>query len=143
MVQYGIANQNLQKLISKDNSVASSGDSQRVSNALMYSIYSNSQKICLDKILQDHGLYPLFEMNNNFRYIITLPSSSDVLKAQTGQTLDSYSLKNLELEYETIDNQELVDQISTLYSSGRSLSCEHLTLLKTEFCNASITSVNE
>ena len=107
MVQCGIATENLRKLISKDDSGTSSGDAQKVSDALMYSVYSNNQKICLDSIIQDHGLYAPFEMNKNFCYIITLPSSSEILKAQGGQTLGSHTLEKLELEYETIDNQEI------------------------------------
>ena len=69
-------------------------------------------------------------MNNNFRYIITLPQSSEILVAQSGQTLGSYSLENLELEYETIENQAIANSVSSEYGSGHSLSYEHITLMK-------------
>ena len=60
MIEYGIASKNIRKLISKDDSGSSSGDAQKVSDALMFSIYGNKQKICLDKIIRDHGLYAPF-----------------------------------------------------------------------------------
>ena len=95
------------------------------------------------RIISDHGLYTPFQMNNNFRYILTLPQSSEISVAQSGQTLGSYSLENLELEYETIENQDVANSVSSVYGSGRSLSYEHLTLMKTTVLAASSTLVNE
>ena len=66
MVEYGIADENLRKLMSKDDSGAKTGSTQKVSDALVFSIYDTKQKICLDKIIGDHGLYCLYRMNNNF-----------------------------------------------------------------------------
>ena len=143
MIEYGIANINTRKLISSDDSGASTGDAEKVSDALMLSIYSKKQKICLEKIIADHGVYAPFSMNNNPRYIITLPSASEVLIAQGGETLGTYTLKNIQLEYETIDNHDLASQVSSLYSTRRSLSYEHLTLMKTVIWNANDTLVNE
>ena len=131
MIQYGIASENLRKLISKDDSGATSGDTTKVSEKLMFDIYGTKQKICLDRIISDHGLYAPFQMNNNLRYIITLPQSSEILVAQTGQTTGTYSLENVELEYETIENESIARSVSSLYGSGRSLSYEHVTLMKT------------
>ena len=82
-------------------------------------------------------------MNNNPRYIITLPAASEILIAQSGETLGSYSLTNIELEYETIDNPDLANEISSLYSTGRSLSYEHVTMMKAVNWSANDTLVNE
>ena len=82
-------------------------------------------------------------MNNNPRYIITLPAANEVLIAQSGETLGSYSLENIQLEYETIDNQDLANQVSSLFSTGRSLSYEHVTLMKTVNWNPTSTLENE
>ena len=143
MVEYGITNQNTRKLISGDDSGATTGDTQKVSDALMFSIYSNKQRICLNRIIQDHGLYAPFMMNNNFRYVKTLPAASDILIAQGGETLGTYSLENIQLEYETIDNLDVANQISQTYNTGRSLSYEHVTLMKTLNWAASSTLINE
>ena len=70
-VEYGLANQ-----MSGDDSGATTGDSQKVSDALMYNIFSNKQRMRLDYITQNHGLYAPHEMNHNFRYVITLSLAS-------------------------------------------------------------------
>ena len=143
MIEYGISNENIRKLISGDDTGASSGNDQKANDALLYGVYSKRQRIRLDKIIADHGVYAPFLMNNNPRYIITLPSSSEVLIAQRGETLGAYSLENIQLEYETIDDPDLASQVTSLYSTGRSLSYEHVTLMKTVVWNANDTLVNE
>ena len=84
-------------------------------------------------------------MNNNTRYIITLALAlaSETLIAQNGETLGNYSLDNLQLEYETIDNLDLANKVSSTYAVGRSLSYEHLTLMKTVLWPAASTLPNE
>ena len=51
--------------------------------------------------------------------------------AQSGQSVGGYTLENLELEYETIENGDLVSDVLSNYSTGRSLSYNHVTLMKT------------
>ena len=143
MIEYGVANGNIRKLIAKDDSGASSGDAQKVSDGLMHTVYGNKQKIRLDRIIQDHGLYAPFKMNNNFQYIITLPKSDQILVAQSGETRGDYELKNLQLEYETIDNQGIADAVSAMFTVGRSLSYNHITLFKTPVWDKGVTVVNE
>ena len=46
-------------------------------------------------------------MIHNLQYKITLPQASDIMTAQSGSAVEGYSLTNIELEYETIENQEL------------------------------------
>ena len=140
MIEYGVTNSNLQKLISSDDQGATSGNSQKVSDALMYLIYSNKKKICSDKIIKDHGLYAPFMMNNNFRHIITLTLSEDSMVAQNNETIGKHSLENIKLE--TIENQDLANQVSSLYNS-RSLSYEHITLMKTVLWGKNSTLMNE
>ena len=131
MIEYGIGSESLRKLISKDDTGATSGDATKVSEKLMFDIYGTKQRISLDRIIADHGLYTPFQTNNNFGYIITLPDSNEILVAQTGQTLGSYTLENFELEYETDENQDIANGITSLYRTGRSPSYEHVTLMKT------------
>ena len=83
MIEYGIASENLRKLISKDNSGVTSGNTAKVSEKLMFDAFGTKQKIRLDRFISDHGLYAPFQMNINFRYILTLPQSSEILVAQT------------------------------------------------------------
>ena len=57
MVQYGIANENHRKLISKDDSTANSGDTAKVSDGLLFFVYGTKQMIPLSKVIEDQGLY--------------------------------------------------------------------------------------
>ena len=52
-------------------------------------------------------------------------------------------LENLELEYETIANQDMASEVCGVYSAGRSLSYEHATLMKTSEWDKAVTLVNE
>ena len=143
MVEYGIANENLRKLIPKDDTGASSGDDDKVSDALMFAVHGTKQRIRLGKILEDHGLYAPYSMINNFQYSITLPSASDIMKAQAGEAVAGYSLENIELEYETIENQDLANHTTEGYEIGRSLSFEHVTLMKRTEWDKDSTLINE
>ena len=81
LIEYGISNENLRKMISKDDSAAASGSVDKVSDALMFSIHATKQRIKLGKILEDHGLFAPYSMINNLQYSITLPSASEIMKA--------------------------------------------------------------
>lgn len=143
MIDYGVGPENLRKLISGDDSGAASGNAAKVSDGLMFSVIGTKQRIKLGKIMDDHGLYAPFSMNNNLQYVITLSKATDIMVAQSNQAVGGYTLENLELEYETIDNQELSDEITSGYASGRSWSYEHVTLMKTTEWDKDTTIVNE
>ena len=112
----------LENLFQKMTVVQSSGNTQKVSDKLMFDIFGTKQCLKLEKILSTHGLYAPYGMINNFQYIITLPKASDIMVAQSGQSVAGYTLENLELEYETIENLDLAEQVLEKYSQGRSLS---------------------
>ena len=143
MIEYGIGNENVRKLISKHDSAASSGDAQKISDKLMFDVFGTKQCLKLEKILSTHGLYAPYGMMNNFQYILTLPSSNEIMVAQSGESKGKYTLENLELEYETIENPELAYEILNNYSQGRSLTFNHVTLMKTVEWDKDATLHNE
>ena len=143
MIEYGIGNENVRKLISKDDSGVTSGNPQKVSDKLMFDIFGTKQCLKLEKILSTHGLYSPYGMMNNFQYIITLPKASEIMISQSGQSVGGYSLENLELEYETIENLDLSEEVLSNYSQGRSLSFNHVTLMKTVEWDKDATLHNE
>ena len=53
-VQNGIIEENLRKLIRKDDYVENTGNTTKVSEGLMYSIHGTKQKLRLDRINEDH-----------------------------------------------------------------------------------------
>ena len=125
--------------MSKDDSA----DSSNTSDAQMFDIQGSRVKIKLGQILNNHGAYAPYGMKNNFEYKIGLPRADTIMNAQSGQTISGYTLESLALEYETLENPELAEQALSGYEIGRSLSYEHVTLLrKTEWSKDS-TLVNE
>lgn len=62
---------------------------------------------------------------------MNLPSAASILFAQSGQTVGTYTLENLELGYETIDNADIASEVSGAYGTGSSISYEHATRMKT------------
>jgi hypothetical protein len=143
MIEQGVANENLRKLFSGDDSGKKVGDTGKVADALVQSIYGTKVKKPIDKIIGDHGLYNPFTMNNNPMYILTLPGADEIMTAQGGQKVEGYNLENLELEYETIENDVLASEVSSMYTTGRSLSYKHVTLMRTSNWDKDLTIVNE
>ena len=90
--QYGIANENTRKLISKLDDDASSGNAQKVSDKLIADL-STRQKISLNKVLMGNGPFHPFGLNNQLTYKIRLPDSDSILNIQSFQTKGKYTLK--------------------------------------------------
>ena len=143
MVEYGVAGENFRKLISKDDPGTSTGNTCKVSNGLMFTVHGTKQSTKLGKILEDHGLYAPRSMTNNLQCIITLPNATDIMVAQSGESVGGYTLENIQLESETVENQDLASDVISGYDAGRSLSYEHATLMKTTEWNKDSTTINE
>ena len=69
-------------------------------------------------------------MMNNLEYVKTLTSSSDVVLTQANQTATNYKLENLQLEYEATTNDQLAEEISSMFSLGRSIPYEYVTMFQ-------------
>ena len=110
MIEQGVAGENLRKLFSGDDSGLKVGDTSKVADASVQSIYGTKLKKPIDKIICDHELYTPFTMNNNPMYILSLPEASEIMVAQGCEQVDGYKLENLELEYETIENDSLASE---------------------------------
>jgi hypothetical protein len=143
MIEQGLAGDNLRKLLFGDDSDLKVDDTGKVADTLVQSIYGSKLKKTIDKIMGDHGLYAPFPMNNNPMYILTLPEASEIMTAQGGEQVDGYKLENLELEYDTIEKDALASEVSSLYTSGRSLSYKHVTLMRVSDWDKDLTIVNE
>ena len=99
---YGIANENVRKLISGDDSASKADGVLDVTIADM----CDRMKIPLGKILCDNGPYAPYDMCD-FVYDITLPKSEKIMKAQTNEETGTYRLTDLQLEYEVIKVKDL------------------------------------
>ena len=64
----------------------------------------------------------LTELTAGFRLKITLPPADEIMEAQSGQKVQGYTLEDIELKYETIDNSQIAADITKRYMVGRLLS---------------------
>ena len=127
--KYGIANENVRKLISKDDSADKAAKTDGVLDATIASIYVR-MKIPLGKILCDNGPYAPYGMCD-FVYDITLPKSDKIMKAQANEETGTYKLTDLQLEYEVIKSEGLAASVRGTYNTERSFPYNYSTLLKT------------
>ena len=82
-------------------------------------------------------------MTNDLQYVITLPTAAEIMNAQGEESVGGYTLENIELEYESIDNIDLARKAEGLYGSERELSFEHATLMKKTEWSKDSTIINE
>ena len=126
MLEYGVANENIRKLMSGDDSATTSGKADDV-------LLEKNQKILktkLGKILEGHGPYAPYDMSD-LEYRIKLPEVSKVMVAQTGQSVGNYKLTDMNLEFETIEGEKLANEVKEGFNIGRDLWYDYTTLLKT------------
>ena len=132
--EFGLANENVRKLLSKDDSGNKSAKTDGVLDLTIANMcdgdFPRRMKIPLGKILEDHGPYAPYGMFD-FEYGITLPKSKKIFKAQDGEDKGEYKLTDLHLEYEIIESEDLVREVRDQYNVGRSLGYDYTTLLKT------------
>ena len=140
--QYGIANENTRKLLSKSDDGASSGNDQKVSDKLISDL-SQKQKININKVISGNGPLCPFGLNNELTFKFRLPSSDELLDVQSSQTKATYTLKNCELEYQTIKSKSLADGIQNGYRSGVKLDFEDVNHVRTIQIETSDTKLSE
>ena len=87
---YGIANENVRKLISGDDSANKAAKTDDVLDVTIADM-CDRMKIPLGKILCDNGPYAPYDMCD-FVYDITLPKSEKIMKAQTNEETGTYKL---------------------------------------------------
>ena len=126
---FGIANENVRKLVSKDDSANKAAKTDGVLDVTIANI-CDRMKIPLGKTLCDHGPYAPYGMSD-FEYRITLPKSEKIMVAQTNEDTGTYKLTDMQLEYEIIESESLAERVRGDYNAGRSSGYDYTTLLKT------------
>ena len=128
--QYGILTENARKLLSKSDDGASSGNDAKVADKLIADL-SERQKINLNKVICGNGPLCPYGLNNELTFKFRLPSSDDLLEVQSSQTKAKYTLKNCELEYQTIKSKALANGVQQGYRTGVKLDFEDVSHVKT------------
>ena len=125
---YGIANKNVRKLISSDDSADKTAKTDGVLDSTIAGM-CDRMKIPLGKILCDHGPYAPYGMCD-FVKEITSPKSGKIKTAQMNEAVGIYTLTDMRLEYELIESEQLAADVKGTYAIGRSLGYDYATLLK-------------
>ena len=124
LLEFGVANENIRKLMSGDESATTSGKDEDV----LLEEYQKVLKMKLGKILEGYGPYAPYQMPS-FEYRSKLPDSKDIMVAQSGQKVGTYKLEHIFLEFETILTKEFANEVKGEYIAGRQLWYDHITLL--------------
>ena len=93
MSEYGIATENLGKLMSGDDSASTS---DKADNAL-FKAPEKRVKIKLGKIIGDQGLFAPSALNGSIEFNFKTPSASEIMIAQSGESVGDYALKEPKL----------------------------------------------
>ena len=112
MSEYGIASENLRKLMSGDDSVSSSNKDDDA----LFRARGKRIKIKLGKILSDQGLFAPSALNGGVEFNLKTPDASNIMIAQSGQSVGSYALKEPKLIYESIESPEMYSQAAADYA---------------------------
>ncbi len=70
-------------------------------------------KIKLGKVFRDQGLFAPSVLNGNVEYIFKTPSASEIMVAQSGESVGNYALKEVELIYKSIESPDAYSQAAT------------------------------
>ena len=112
MSEYGIATENLRKLMSGDDSASTSNKDD---NAL-FKARGKRVKIKLGKILNNQGLFAPSALNGNVEFNFKTPSASEIMIAQSGESVGDYALKEPKLIYESIESPDMYSQAAAEYA---------------------------
>ena len=113
MSEYGIASENLRKLMSgSDDASAANKDD----NAL-FKARGKRIKIKLEKILNNQGLFAPSALNGGIEFNFKTPDASDIMIAQSGESVGGYALKEPKLIYESIESPEMYSQAAADYTN--------------------------
>jgi len=111
-------------------------------NQLLYTIYGKKFAYKLmHPMVSTHGsVYPS-ALGSHIEWELTLADSKYIIKSPDGDM--KYSLSNIQLEYETIQDDNLSNRIVGLYNSGKSFLYEHVLNFRTSTWKQTDTILNE
>ena len=120
-VDEGIANENVRKPMSGDDSGAGTGTDQKVKDKVIADTYKGEIIIPVGRILENQGAFAPRAINADFEVEITLPKGEEIMVAQSSQSVAGYELTELKLKYKKIIRQELYNEAEQSYLNGRTI----------------------
>lgn len=121
-----------------------SNDDTYVANATvegLHKIFGNTVRIQLGQILENCGLFAPCALREEFEFEIRLAANEEIL---VGTEIGTYELTNLRLEYEVIENKEIVDGLVHLYDGEHTLMFEDVMFYrrKTWVANSTLQNIH-
>ena len=90
-------------------------------------VYGKKYRINLDhQILTDHGVFYPQALYTDLKFELVLAPANQVVKGSDPTKL-KYKLTNIELEYEMIRSEDLADQATRVYESGKEFLYDHVS----------------
>ena len=131
MLEFGVASKDVRKIWSGDDSAPNSGDAVTLVNN------DDVFALPLTKVFGGSGPICTYTMRE-LQFVIKLPTSEEIMVAQTGEAKGTYKLTNINLEFETVQGDEISRETFNLYRRGRNLYFDyHKWLLPTTWAKDS------
>ena len=124
MVAEGIQSEKLSKIRSSAGDKPTSGvdDENKLEK-----VYGKKYRINLDhQIFTDHGVFYPQALYTDLVFELALAPADQVVKGSDATKL-KYKLTNIQLEYEMIRSEDLADQATSVYESGREFMYDHVS----------------
>ena len=124
MVAEGIQSEKLSKIRSsaRDKPTSGANDENKLEK-----VYSNKYRINLDhQIITDHGVFYPQALYTDLVFELVLAPANQVVKGSDATKL-KYKLTNIQLEYEMIRSEDLADQATSVYESGKEFLYDHVS----------------
>ena len=90
-------------------------------------VYGKKYRINLDhQILTDHGIFYPQALYTDLVFELVLAPAEQVVKGSDASKL-KYKLTNIQLEYEMIRSEDLANEATSVYESGKEILYDHVT----------------
>ena len=139
MVADGIQSEKLSKIRSEAGDKPTSGvdDEKKLEK-----VYGKKYLINLDhQILTDHGVFYPQALYTDLVFELVLVPADQVVKGSDPTKL-KYKLTNIQLEYEMIRSEDLADQATSVYESGKEFLYDHVSRHSVKRADTSTELIN-
>ena len=90
-------------------------------------VYGKKYRINLDhQVLTDHGVFYPQALYTDLVFELTLAPANQVVKGSDASKL-KYELTNIQLEYEMIRSEDLANEATSVYESGKEILYDHVS----------------
>ena len=139
MTLYGIQSENMRKL----RSGAGDADDSVVDDTLLYDVYRKKYAVRLNHpIITAHGATYPSALGSHIEWEIKLAQPTQLIVTSNSNTVN-YRLTNIQMEYETLKDEDLAREIAGYYNGGKSFLYEHMHHFRTIPFKESDSIINE